>query len=313
MAELTEGMRAGEFFASEACGHRSREEVTILSGENVVAGEILGKVTYSTPATGTADGGNTGDGTMTAVTAGDDAKVGTYTATCIEAGSPTAGTASGAAVAGNAGDGTITAAPAVGAGAKPGVYTLTCVEPATDAGEFIVEDPDGINIGVATVAVEFTEHLTFTIADGSTDFAAGDQFAITVAAVDGDGGTFSVVDPDGNRIKDAGIGAYTSEQINFTINDGSTDFAVGDAFTVAVAAGSLKYVAYDQDATDGSQIAAGASYGNYDATGGDVTGVAVVRDAELNGNDLTWPSDITADEKTAAIAQLADIGILVRT
>lgn len=92
------------------------------------------------------------------------------------------GTAAGAAVAGGTGNGTITAAPTVGAAAKAGVYRLTCIEPATDLGKFQVEDPDGIVIGVATVGTEFTTHLTFTIADGSTDFVAGDSFTITVTA-----------------------------------------------------------------------------------------------------------------------------------
>jgi hypothetical protein len=97
----------------------------------------------------------------------------------------TKGAATGAAVAGNTGDGTITANPAVGQAAKPGVYRVVCIEPATDGGKFAVEDPDGILVGIATVGVEFTSHLTFTIADGATDFAAGDAFTITVAAGSG--------------------------------------------------------------------------------------------------------------------------------
>ena len=97
----------------------------------------------------------------------------------------TKGAATGAAVAGNTGNGTITAAPVVGAAARPGVYRLVCIEPATNGGKFSVEDPDGILLGVATVGVEFTTHVTFTIADGSTDFAAGDAFTITVAAGSG--------------------------------------------------------------------------------------------------------------------------------
>ena len=97
----------------------------------------------------------------------------------------TKGAATGAAVAGNTGNGTITAAPAVGAAAKPGLYRLVCIEPGTDAGKFTVEDPDGVLIGVATVGVQFAIHLTFTIADGSTDFASGDAFTITVAAGSG--------------------------------------------------------------------------------------------------------------------------------
>lgn len=96
--------------------------------------------------------------------------------------SAAAGTAAGAAVAGNTGNGTITAEPAVAAGAKTGVYQLVCVEPGTNVGEFQVFGPDGVLVGVAVVATEFVGGgLTFTIADGSTDFASGDRFTITVA------------------------------------------------------------------------------------------------------------------------------------
>lgn len=93
------------------------------------------------------------------------------------------GAAVGEAAAGNTGSsGAITAAPAVGAGAKAGVYHAVCVEPASNAGSFLVTDPDGLTVGIATVAVEFVGGgLTFTIAD-ATDFVVGDAFTITVAA-----------------------------------------------------------------------------------------------------------------------------------
>ena len=94
---------------------------------------------------------------------------GTYTATGV-----------GAARAGNTGNGTITANPTISSPAKEGVYTITMLEPATNAGEFSVEDPDGVSIGNGTVAVAYAANgLSFTIADGATDFAAGDQFTIT--------------------------------------------------------------------------------------------------------------------------------------
>lgn len=86
----------------------------------------------------------------------------------------------GAARAGNTGDGTITASPTITAGAKEGVYVVTMLEPGSNAGEFVVSDPDGNEIGNGTVAVAFSGGgVAFTIADGATDFAAGDQFTIT--------------------------------------------------------------------------------------------------------------------------------------
>lgn len=47
MTALTEGRHAGEFILSEANGNRSREEVTIVSGEDLAAGTVLGKITAS--------------------------------------------------------------------------------------------------------------------------------------------------------------------------------------------------------------------------------------------------------------------------
>jgi len=44
---MLEGKHAGEFIVSESNGSRARETGTLLSGENVVAGELLGKVTLS--------------------------------------------------------------------------------------------------------------------------------------------------------------------------------------------------------------------------------------------------------------------------
>jgi len=96
-----------------------------------------------------------------------------------------AGTASAAAYAGNTGNGAM-GAITVGAGSKPGDYKLTIIEPATNAGKFTVEDPDGKFVAVGTVAVAFNAGgLAFTLADGATDFASGDGFTITVAAGSG--------------------------------------------------------------------------------------------------------------------------------
>jgi len=198
-------------------------------------GQAVGAIT--TPVTGTADEGNTGDGTVTGVTAGAKAKAGTYALNCKKASDVKGATASSAAFAGNTGDGAM-GEVTVGANAKAGAYKLVIIEPAANAGKFQVEDPDGIIIGTGTVGVEYSigTHITFTLADGSTDFVAGDGFTITVAAA-GTGGEFEVRDPDGNLLPPAKIGtAYTSAQINFTINDGAADFVVGDKFTVLASA-----------------------------------------------------------------------------
>lgn len=226
---------------------------TLKSGQGILArGAMLGAIARALDTIPAVIG--TGNGTISGVAMKKGTKLGVYTIKCHTVGVPTAGVAAAAAVAGNAGDGVITAAPAVGAGAKVGVYRAICLEPTTDLGTFMVQDPDGINVGTLTVATEFVGGgLTFTIADGANDFVAGDSFTITVAAVAANGGIFSVHDPDGIRLADAVVGsAYANTQIGFTLNDGSTDFIAGDYFTIPVIAGSGKFVSLDKTAVDGS-------------------------------------------------------------
>ena len=118
---------------------RTTKDVTIVSGQNVVAGTVLGERTASTvPATATADAGNTGNGTMGSVTGGLETMA--------------------------------------------GIYTIECVEVVANGGIFSVVDPDGNRVGSdAVVAAAYTSpHLNFTIADGATDFALGDKFTVTV-------------------------------------------------------------------------------------------------------------------------------------
>lgn len=145
MSVLTQGTYLPDWLKWESDRSFSRERVTILAGSGtarvLTAGMVVAKVTL--------------------------------------------GAGSAAAVGGNTGNGTIGAITVTGA-AKPGVYKAVCIEPATNAGKFTIEDPDGIIIGVATVAVAFSAGgLGFTIADGATDFVSGDAFDITVAAGSG--------------------------------------------------------------------------------------------------------------------------------
>jgi hypothetical protein len=91
------------------------------------------------------------------------------------------GTVTAAPKAGNTGVGVLTLAnPAIAAGVVPGIYQVLCVEPAADGGTFEVFDPAGVAVGTAKVGVAFAGPVKFTIADGATDFLAGDGFAITV-------------------------------------------------------------------------------------------------------------------------------------
>jgi len=194
----------------------SREVVTVLSGQNLALGAVIGKITKNIPTSGTPDAGNDGAGTVTSVSGGAKTKLGTYTLTCKS-------------------------------------YTVS-----------------------------------------------------PLSAV------IEVKDPDGNALPDAGIGAYTNGQINFTVADGSPAIAAGDIWTIVVAEGSGSVRALNPAGVDGSRDAYGVAIADYDATDGALSGVAIVRDAVIVAADLVWPAGITNDQKTAALDQLAAKGIVTR-
>ena len=123
---------------------------------------------------------------------------------------------------------------------------------------------------------------------------------------------FMVQDPDGIALPNAVAGTEYTTHLTFTITAGATPMVAGDSFTITVAAGSGKLTQFNQDGTDGSEIAAGILIDNVDATSADQPCVFLAREAEINGAELTWPSDIETSEKTAAIAQLAAPGLIVR-
>lgn len=92
-----------------------------------------------------------------------------------------AGAVTEAADAGNTGNGVLSA-QAAAAGVQIGKYRVVCVEPGANVGTFAVFDPNGVEIGRFVVGgAAFNNQITFTIADGATDFIAGDAFTITVA------------------------------------------------------------------------------------------------------------------------------------
>lgn len=94
------------------------------------------------------------------------------------------GAAVAAAYAGNTGNG-VFGAVTTGANSKPGIYNVLIVEPGANVGTFLVEDPDGNIVGRGVVGVAFNGPISFTLADGATDFISGDGFTVTVAAGSG--------------------------------------------------------------------------------------------------------------------------------
>lgn len=126
-------------------------------------------------------------------------------------------------------------------------------------------------------------------------------------------GDFELIDPLGEVCGIGSVGqAFAGGGLAFTLADGATDFAVGDAIVITVAVGSGKYVALDLAGTDGRQHAAAIAYAGVDASAGDRRLVVTARDTEANAHCLTWPAGITTDQITAARAELAGSGIIVR-
>ena len=139
-------------------------------------------------------------------------------------------------------------------------------------------------------------------------------YTLTCIAAAANGGTFSVVAPDGNRLADAEVGvAYANDHLAFTINDGAADFVVGDAFTITAAEGDLKVGPVDPAATDGSQRFAGVAIIRYVVPdGADEGGVLITRDANFKRLGLIWPDGIGAADKDAILAEMAAVGCIVR-
>lgn len=171
-------------------------------------------------------------------------------------------------------------------------------------------------LGAATAAADANNTGNGTVGAVSLGAKAlvGNYVLTCIEAIE-NGGVFKVIAPDGDRLDDLSVGqAYSTDHINLTVADGTTDWAVGDKITVSVAAGDGKVIGLDLSADNGSQIAYGIMIADASApVGSDGVGVAVVRHATIAASKLVWPEGITEAQKAAALAQLAEKTILVRT
>ena len=131
-----------------ASGPYTTRKVTILSGQNLIAGAVigaiaLGAVTVTPGAAVSASGGTPGNGSIGTVTADS--------------------------------------------GAQEGTYEVVIIEPGANVGTFEVIRPDGTLDGTGVVAVAYNGSINFTLADGSTDFVAGDRIPVVVDYAAGSG------------------------------------------------------------------------------------------------------------------------------
>lgn len=313
---LSEGRHAGEFLLDEI-DETSLENVTVLSGQNLKAGAVVGRVKLGIGRISVPAVVGTGNGVASLVFAGPDVQLGSYVMTC-------------------------TAAVADG-----GVFSLT--NPAGKALPAFTMTPGS---GGATVYTG--REINFTITDGSSDFIVGDVFTFivsttaptvlggtgtgTISALSlgpdarpgryqvvniqaiTNGGLWQVFNPAGNSIGEylqtAGsttATAFTSRQINFTITD-ATDFIVGNSFEVTVFNTlSGKVVAWNPVGTfDGTHRASGILYDNVDATSADTPGVLIANFAAVMKGALEWGAAITSAQKESAYTELAARGIVAR-
>ncbi len=121
--------------------------------------------------------------------------------------------------------------------------------------------------------------------------------------------TARIVGPDGYEVEQITSLPYSGEHIQ--VSD-SAAIADGEQYTLTVGDSSGKYVALDPSAVNGAQEAHGIALGEYDASEGDVPGVMAARDSGAVESGLVWPDGITTEQKNKALAELRQLGIVVR-
>jgi hypothetical protein len=286
MTTLTETTHAGEFLVSEANGTLSREVVTIAAGAGVIsAGMVLGKRSHADVA---------------AVVTGSIATT-VLTVTAVTSGKLSVGqTISGSGVT----SGTKITALGTGTGGA-GTYTVDTSQTASST-----------TVTATAAAVAANAGNTGNGAMGAVTVSAGVKpgvYNLTITEPGTNIGNFIVTDPDGKYVGQGDVAAaFSAGGLAFTLADGSTDFAAGDGFTITIAAGDNKYVAYDDDNTDGSETAVAIAYDGVDATSADQVVAVIFRNAEVKLSALQWASTNDATDKTNGLADLAAKNIIAR-
>jgi len=132
-------------------------------------------------------------------------------------------------------------------------------------------------------------------------------------------GTFVIEDPDGIVVRSGVVAtAVSTGPLRFTIADGDPDFVAGDVInvTVAIAAGSGGFIPSPNAVTEGAEgaeVAVAIALYGCDATTAAQEIAIIERDAEWNGNTLTFDATVdNAGKRAAKAAQLAAQGIIVR-
>lgn len=139
-------------------------------------------------------------------------------------------------------------------------------------------------------------------------------YRLAIIAVTANAGTFVVVAPNGVTVGTGTVGvAFSKGGLAFTLADGATDFALGDAFDIVVS-GTYKYKIAVETATDGSKVAAAIVMEDKTVAATTDTNVLVLVKGPAvvskSGLILDATYDLAA-EKAAIYATLEGLGISV--
>lgn len=317
MGVLTEGQHTAEAIIWEATTFK-RESITVLSGQNLTAGAVVGRVSkgigrVSIPTVA----GGTGTGTVSNVYAGPEVEVGSYVLTCTTAvadgGVFSLTTPSGKTLP------SLTMTP--GSGGTTNYRSRHINFTITDATDFILTNSFTFVVGTtAPTIVGATGTDTISALALGPDAKPGNYRVICTAAVS-NGGVWQVYRGGPNGGESIGIftqtpgsttaTAFETREISFTITD-ATDVIVGNYFDVCVFnnLSGGKVVAWDPTTYDGRNAAYGVLYAATDATSADKTGVLVARDAIVSKGALQWGAAITSSQKESAYKDLAARGVI---
>jgi len=322
MATYSEPVRSYEAVLSDQ-GNISYEAVTIGVAADLAAGTVLGKKKFVQAAAPIpAVAGGTGNGTMSLLTFGPDVQVGSYVIQC------TAAVAHGGVFSVTAPDGT--ALPSFTMGTTTGAtarYTSSHISfSLTDNTDFITANSFTVVVTAGGTPVVVTSASANGTISAITlgKLAQLGTYKVVNKLAGTHLGTFHVMAPDGSSIGSGiiaggagGTMVFTSDHVNFTITDGSTDFALDDYFNIIVANQSAVtgyYYAYDPTAVDGTQDPCAVLVEAAAAASTAASANALVRLGEVKSADLTWKANVTAAQKAAAAKQLlANSMIVVRS
>lgn len=300
MTTYTEGFSNLEFLLSEAPADRSRDAGILLTGNDLVSGAVLGKITKAIAAAPIPTIVGTGTGAMTLLTFGPDVQTGSYVVTLTATGAT-------AAFSVTAPDGTVLPTGNVGT-----AYTSTHLS-------FLVSSAGTMTTGDAYTVVVTAGGTPVLVGTGTgvvSAFSLGPDaqngaYRVQLLATSATG-EFEVIAPDGSKLKRGQVAtAYASSHVNFTLANGGT-MTSGDYFNIVVAKGSGKYTAVVPTTYDGRHVAAAVLAYATDATDADQDATVFVRDCTVKSACLTWPTTVTTAQKATATNQLAALGIVLR-